>query len=272
MATWRDFQENPEDNNAPPPVGAPEGGYQGRWVNDTFRYDKAAIRDLGNTTPKLPPGGDPEAAIGDMAYQSSASVNITGGTINPAGITGLGTAAARNIGTGNGNVPELDGAGRLAVARLPILSGATASGPGVAGIVPAPISAARSAFLAGDGGFRLPLRFAWEEWRETWANNTTYSFAHGLGARPDIVLIEFQAKSDNNGYSEGEVFTGGNDFQQFSGGSSSGMVIARSGSAVRYRLHSNGYQTLNFSNSNFSVTPASWRMRAVAILRYAAPS
>lgn len=84
MATYTDFQPEPDDNTAAPPVGAPEGSYQGKWVNNTFRYLMAAVRNLGDNTPKIPGGGDPTLQVGTMAYQNAASVNISGGTIGSA--------------------------------------------------------------------------------------------------------------------------------------------------------------------------------------------
>lgn len=82
MATWRDYQPEPGDNTAAPPVGAPEGNYRGSVVNDTFRRLMAAVRNLGDTTPKITGAGDPEATIGSMAYQNAGAVAITGGTIS----------------------------------------------------------------------------------------------------------------------------------------------------------------------------------------------
>jgi hypothetical protein len=87
MPSWRDYQPTPDDNNAASPLGAAEGNYRGKWVNDTFRYMMAVIRQLGDNVPKLPDGGDPFAPIGGMAYQNPANVSITGGSI--AGIGGV---------------------------------------------------------------------------------------------------------------------------------------------------------------------------------------
>lgn len=84
MASYTDFQPEPDDNTAAPPVGAPEGSYQGKWVNNTFRYVMAAIRNLGDSTPKIPVDGDPALQVGTMAYQNASGVNITGGTIGSA--------------------------------------------------------------------------------------------------------------------------------------------------------------------------------------------
>lgn len=84
MATYLDYQPEPDDNTAAPPVGAPEGNYQGKVVNNTFRRLMAAVRNLGDTVPKIATGGDPTAQVGTMAYQNASAVAITGGTIGPA--------------------------------------------------------------------------------------------------------------------------------------------------------------------------------------------
>lgn len=94
MPTWREYNATPGDNSSPPPVGAPEGGFLGKFVNDCLRYMAAVIRDLGNTTLKLPnnptASGFSEGAesrAGTMALQQAASVQITGGIItNTAGV------------------------------------------------------------------------------------------------------------------------------------------------------------------------------------------
>lgn len=84
MASYADYQPVPDDNTAASPIGAPEGSYQGKWVNDTFRRLMAAVRNLGDDVPKIPLGGDPALRIGTLAYQNAAAVNITGGTLGDA--------------------------------------------------------------------------------------------------------------------------------------------------------------------------------------------
>lgn len=84
MAAYTDYQPEPDDNTAAPPVGAPEGNYPGKVVNNTFRRLMAAVRNLGDSVPKLETGGDPTARVGTMAYQNASAVAITGGTIGGA--------------------------------------------------------------------------------------------------------------------------------------------------------------------------------------------
>jgi hypothetical protein len=86
MPTYLDYQPTAEANTAAAPIGAPEGNYQGRWVNDTFRHMMAAIRHLGDNTPKIPANREGTQAVGSMAYQNRTSVNIEGGRI--AGVKG----------------------------------------------------------------------------------------------------------------------------------------------------------------------------------------
>jgi hypothetical protein len=93
-ADWRDFSIDPDANVMAQPIGAPEGGFKGPWVNNIIRNCLAAVRGLGNTTLKLPANptanGFPEGAeskAGTMSLQDRGSVQIDGGTIvNTSGV------------------------------------------------------------------------------------------------------------------------------------------------------------------------------------------
>lgn len=63
MPVYTDYEPIADDNQAAPPVGAPEGGYKGSVVNDTFRYMMAVIRNLGDGALQLDGTTSPTADI-----------------------------------------------------------------------------------------------------------------------------------------------------------------------------------------------------------------
>lgn len=88
LPSYKDFQPQAEQNTASPPVGAGEGGFLGKYVNDCLRYVMAALRNLGDITAKLGDNMGPDTRIAGMALQDPGNVAITGGSIS--GVTGGG--------------------------------------------------------------------------------------------------------------------------------------------------------------------------------------
>lgn len=80
MASYTDFQPEPDDNVAVPPKGLPQS-FSGVDLRACMRYVMAAVRNLGDSTPKLGDAESGSSILGSMAFQDTASVNITGGTI-----------------------------------------------------------------------------------------------------------------------------------------------------------------------------------------------
>jgi hypothetical protein len=80
MPVYTDYEPVPDDNkNGSSPTRMPEGNYQGKWVNDTFRYMASVIRILGNSAAFLPLGNTLGKYIGSLAFQNADDVAITGG-------------------------------------------------------------------------------------------------------------------------------------------------------------------------------------------------
>lgn len=75
MAIWESFKANPDENNSPPPAGAPEGGLNINRISDTFRRLMASIFEVGKATVDL------KNSLKNMAYQDKADVDLTGGWI-----------------------------------------------------------------------------------------------------------------------------------------------------------------------------------------------
>lgn len=99
---FTDYQVNADDNQAASPIGAPEGNYQGRWVNDTARHMMAVIRRLGDASLLLS-GSIYSAAskrIGNLAagttVTDAAQVDQTRGRTWWGGVAG-GTANALTV-------------------------------------------------------------------------------------------------------------------------------------------------------------------------------
>lgn len=63
----------------------------------------------------------------------------------------LGTAATQSIGTAAGNVPQLDGAGKLLETVQRVMNGANAGSAGAAGLVPQPAAGDQDKILSGAG-------------------------------------------------------------------------------------------------------------------------
>lgn len=80
---YTDYQTAADDNAAPAPIGAPEGNYQGRWVNDTFRHMMAVIRRLGDASlltsganaaaANISMGGNKITSLGDPTFRLDAA-------------------------------------------------------------------------------------------------------------------------------------------------------------------------------------------------------
>jgi hypothetical protein len=62
------FSPDPDSNTAGSPIGAPEGGYKGSWVNDTLRFLMATVRRLGDSVPKV----DGDTFTGDSVVKALA--------------------------------------------------------------------------------------------------------------------------------------------------------------------------------------------------------
>ncbi|HET9273621.1 MAG TPA: hypothetical protein VFO09_05080, partial [Methyloceanibacter sp.] len=73
MPVYTDYEPIADDNQAAPPVGAPEGGYKGSVVNDTFRYMMAVIRNLGDGVLHLDGSKSPTA---DIDFGTQRLLNI----------------------------------------------------------------------------------------------------------------------------------------------------------------------------------------------------
>jgi hypothetical protein len=83
--SYLDFAPNADDNVAPPPKGAPEGGFKGAWANDCIRWLQAVVRRLGDRTLFAPLKTDGTALgqqAGSLALQKADDVNITGGVVD----------------------------------------------------------------------------------------------------------------------------------------------------------------------------------------------
>src|SRR5690349_4860957 len=99
MPSYLDFDGDPDANKSGSvPTRLPEGNFLGKWVNDCIRYTNAVIRNLGDACLFLPLDSNnaPDTSLGkyagDMAFQSAADVNITGGIF-----TGRGYAFVRAV-------------------------------------------------------------------------------------------------------------------------------------------------------------------------------
>jgi hypothetical protein len=66
---YRLYAADPDSNTAGSPIGAPEGGYKGSWVNDTLRFLMATVRRLGDGVPKV----DGDTFTGDSIVGALAS-------------------------------------------------------------------------------------------------------------------------------------------------------------------------------------------------------
>lgn len=80
---YESYDATPDNNNAAPPIGAPEGGTSIQSLNDIDRHTKAAVAELGQRTPKLP--SDPStlgsgitdtSEIGSAAYSTATDFAI----------------------------------------------------------------------------------------------------------------------------------------------------------------------------------------------------
>lgn len=72
---YRLFSADPDSNTSSSPIGAPEGGYKGSWVNDTLRFLMATVRRLGDSVPKV--DGDAftgESVVGALAFKDAVTV------------------------------------------------------------------------------------------------------------------------------------------------------------------------------------------------------
>ena len=84
MPSYKEYSSAPDGNNAnPPPIGAPEFGFVGKYVNDIMRYMMAVVRTLGDATLKVDGVTmDGDDVAGSMALQNATAVSILGGTID----------------------------------------------------------------------------------------------------------------------------------------------------------------------------------------------
>jgi hypothetical protein len=108
MTTFRDYELEPDDNQAAPPVGAPEGGFKGSNVNNIMREMMSVIAQLGHGTLQLDGTTKPTAAIdfneqridniGSANNRTSATRNdqVQDGVMNWGGTT-TGTGAAYTV-------------------------------------------------------------------------------------------------------------------------------------------------------------------------------
>lgn len=79
VASYTDFQPEPEDNIAVSPKGIPSS-FTGPEIAAFCRYIASAVHNLGRTSPVLP-DVDGQTVLGAMAFQDPAAVNISGGRV-----------------------------------------------------------------------------------------------------------------------------------------------------------------------------------------------
>lgn len=89
MAIFDEYNVNPDQNQLPPPQGAPEGNFKGRDVNNVLRRMMAAIAELRETVLFRHTGSAPKAQAGTIAGQNFNNVNIVGGFIHPSTVAGV---------------------------------------------------------------------------------------------------------------------------------------------------------------------------------------
>lgn len=88
--TYLDYSPDADDNQAAPPIGAPEGNYKGMVVNDTFRQFMAAFRRLAD-------------GVLHLDGSKSPSIDISWGGVK---ITNLGFGTARTHAAALGQVQD----------------------------------------------------------------------------------------------------------------------------------------------------------------------
>jgi hypothetical protein len=87
---YRLYAADPDSNTAGSPIGAPEGGYKGSWVNDTLRFLMATVRRLGDGVPKV--DGDTftgDSIVGALAFRDAvlpADIALLPGVVMVGGI------------------------------------------------------------------------------------------------------------------------------------------------------------------------------------------
>lgn len=120
MYLWEDYDADPSQNVAPPPLGAPENTTKLKAVNEIDRRMMAAISEIGTWVQ------DRFATLGSMADQNSADVHITGGFITGGGTQNIMLDDTTLQYCGIGSTNAIDGgaikSGSIDPARLPVVS------------------------------------------------------------------------------------------------------------------------------------------------------
>lgn len=237
-------------------------------------------------------------STGDLLIQESGTTRLTYDTsaaswIWPAGslLTGpaldftsikksgteIGTAALLDHGTTNGKLVVLynisAGSGLIAEtgvfehARIPRMGAAGASQTGTKGAVPAAAAGDQDKTLRGDATWRPIRTTAIEAWRTSWANNSNYTYTHGLGAYPDEYWIELECTTSEFGFAVGYRTRLNNTAGASTGGASIGAGVGVSDTLVYYDTGLNGISlTRRDTRVTQSITPASWKIRVGAKL------
>ena len=178
--------------------------------------------------------------------------------------TALGTSSTVDTGTTNGTVPLIGSGDVIAASLLGQMTGATSGANGAAGAVPAPVAGQQAAFLAGAGLYLRPARVVNETWRTSWAGGNEYTWAHGLSITPDGYHLEIENVTAEHGYTAGQrsiipAYIEASSAQR-------GAMARVDSTNVVYRIGSSGLAVWNASYGLAALTPANWKIRAVAIL------
>ncbi|MEM9482106.1 MAG: hypothetical protein AAGA83_00285 [Cyanobacteria bacterium P01_F01_bin.116] len=105
---------------------------------------------------------------------------------------------------------------------------------------------------------------SYESAETTWAANTTYTFTHGLGQRPDIVQVWLVCKTAEADASVDDWLDVTNCNINFDGSGSGflyyGVHVYSNATQVKVRVRGSGIAINSTGNNAVTLTPASWRI------------
>lgn len=144
---------------------------------------------------------------------------------------------------------------------LPEFTPSTAIADGAAGVIPAP-DAIQTEYVLTGGGFKPKPKIAEETLRTSWSAASTYTYAHGLGVRPDFCWLEMVCTTNDGGYLVGERVT---MFSNAGSDANTGVGIRWDATNVKYTIGSAGINLINAgTGADFIASTADWSIHVVA--------